>query len=52
MIAGWFSRLRSFADKVTWLLMLTSAVAIAFDPGSCETTTATVGLPELKALTL
>ncbi len=29
MILGWFSRMRSFGDKVTWLLTLTCAVAIA-----------------------
>jgi signal transduction histidine kinase len=29
MILRWFGRLRSFGDKVTWLLTLTSAVAIA-----------------------
>gem|GEM_PF-2180395 len=28
MIFGWFSRMRSFGDKVTWLLTLTCAVAI------------------------
>ena len=29
MILRWFGRLRSFGDKVTWLLTLTSAAAIA-----------------------
>ena len=28
MILGWFNRLRSFGSKVTWLLTLTSGVAI------------------------
>lgn len=28
MILGWFGRLQSFGDKVTWLLTLTSGVAI------------------------
>jgi signal transduction histidine kinase len=29
MILGWFGRMRSFGDKVTWLLTLTCATAIA-----------------------